>query len=102
MLRGQNLLLDGPQGLGRSGIAGDDHQLAIACEELFDAFPGETEDGLEGSASVRRARVVAQVDLVVLGQTGADAFEKGQTAEAGIENTDVHGRSNRFQVDPFN
>ena len=85
---GQIALLDGAEGLGRGGVAGQDDEGAAFGEEVHDGFAGEAVDGVVGACAVGGAGVVAEVDVVVVGLGFADLVEDGESAEAGVEDAD--------------
>lgn len=84
---GQMLELDGPQGPGRSRVAGQDHQRAPLLEQPFHGFQGESLDDFRTARTVRRSSVVGKVQEIVPRQTLDQSVQHRQTPEAGIEDT---------------
>ena len=85
---GQIALLDAAQRLGRSGVAGDDHQRTASLEERLHALERESKHDFERAIAVGRARIVTEVDVVVIRQLGPDALEDGQATESAVEDAD--------------
>lgn len=81
------MLLDGAQGFGRSGVAGEDDEGASAIEEVTDGLKGELIDDLEGAGTIGGTSIIAQVEVVVLGHELAYLPEDGQTAITAVKDT---------------
>jgi hypothetical protein len=91
---GEVALLDGTQSLGGGGVTGEDDKRATLVEEADDGLAGETVNGFERTSAIGSACIVAEIDIVVTGQTPADTVEDGQSSVSGIENTNsphAHG-----------
>ena len=86
--RRQILLLDRTQRFGRSRVAGNDDERAAETEKMGDALEREAQHRFEGAVAVRRARVIAEVDIIMLRQQPADPLEDRQAAEPGVEDAD--------------
>lgn len=84
---GQFKLLYGAQSLGRGGVAGQDYQRAAHREQPVYRLIGELEDLLERAIAIGGTAIIAQEDIVVLGQEMAYFAEDGQTTETAVENT---------------
>lgn len=67
MLR-EIVLLNGTQCLGGSGVATEDDERTSHLEKFLHGLEGEFIDYIEGTCSVWGTRIVAQVDVVVLGK----------------------------------
>ena len=65
---GQVVLLNGAQGLGRSGVAGQDDNAATTGKEGLNGFKRVTIDDVERPAAIRRTGIVAQIDVIIFGQ----------------------------------
>ena len=61
------MLLDGAQGFGGSGIAGKDDERAALAEHISNGIESIVVDAIEGTCTVRRTRIVAEVEIIVLG-----------------------------------
>ena len=85
---GQVVLLYGAQSLGRGGVAAQDNQLATHAEELEHRLAGEVVDHIKRARTVRRASIVAQEHIVILGQQLAYAMQDGESSVARIEDAD--------------
>ena len=85
---GQVLLLDGAQCLGGCGVASKDDERTTQGKEFLDCLQGKLVNDVEGACAVGRACIVAKIDIVVLWQTVADAFEYGQSSVAIFKNSD--------------
>ena len=84
----QVVLLYGAQGLGRGCVAGQYDEAAAQREEFGDGFARELVNHVERARAVGGAGVVAEVDVVVLGQQAAHLVEYGEAAVAGVEHAD--------------
>ena len=82
---GQVFLLNGAQGFGRGGVAGQDDQRAALAKKGLDGLEGVFVDHLEGVRAIGRAGVVAEVQVVVLRHQLSDLPQDGQSAVAGVE-----------------
>ena len=83
------ILLNGAQRLCRGSIAGKDNQFAPTAEEFFNRLKRVAVDNLEGVGTIGRTCVIAQVEVVVLGQSLANLTQNGQSAVTGIK--DAYG-----------
>lgn len=72
-------------GVGACGIACDDECFNAAVGQFFCAGDGISNDGLRRSVSVRDARGIAEVEIVLAGQGFANGIEHGQTAHTAIK-----------------
>ena len=84
----QVVLLDGAQGLGRRRVTAEDDQMAPLLEESLHGLARKLIDDIEGTRTVRRTGIVAEVQVVVLGKQLADAVQDGQSAIAAVEDAD--------------
>ena len=80
------ILLNGAQRLCGGGVAGKDDQFAPTAEEFFNRLKRVAIDNLERVGTIGRTCVIAQVEVVVLGQSLANLPQNGQSAVAGIKN----------------
>ena len=74
--------LNGFECFGRGGVAGQYDEMAAVAEERLDGLERVAVDDFEGMAAVGGARVVAQIDLVVLGEQLSDLPQVSQPAVA--------------------
>ena len=92
--RQRQLLLELRQRRRRRGVAGDEDQLdALALHERGD-LAGEAADLVERARPVRQARVVAEVDEVLVRHRHETLVQDGQAADARVEDADgtgIHG-----------
>lgn len=79
------VLLNAAQGFGRGGVASENHERAAALKEGFYGLKGEGVDHIEAAIAIGCARIVAQIEVVIPGQAGAQIFENGEPAVAGVE-----------------
>lgn len=89
---GEVALLDGAQCLGRGGIAAENDKMAAHLKELQYSLARELINHLEGARAVGSTRVVAQIEIVILGQQLSDAVQDRQSAVSAVEDTDRSGR----------
>ena len=85
-------MLDGAQCLGRGSVAAKHDQMAAQLEQADDRLACELIDHIERARAVGSTRVVAQIDIVVLGHEVVDALEDGQAPIARVEDADGAGR----------
>ena len=78
----QVVLLNAAQRLRRSSVTTQDDQWTTHREKLPNSLPGVLVDHIERASSVGSTRIVAQVQIVVLGHQLANAFKDGQSAIA--------------------
>ena len=83
----QILLLNGAQGLCRGGVATQNDERATEFEEFLHRLKREFIDDVKRANAIRGTRIIAQIDIVVLGHTLAYAVKDGQSAISGIENS---------------
>lgn len=57
-------------------------------EESFYSFESETIYEVERARAVRRASIVAEIKVVILGEVPADAIEDGEPSISGIKHSD--------------
>ena len=88
----QVVLLNAAQGFGRGRVTGQDDQLAPHLEQLENSLAGELVHNLEGTRSVGRTGIVAQINVIVLGKRLTYLAKNGQAAVAGIEHPDRAGQ----------
>ena len=69
---GQVVLLNGAQGLGRGGVASQNDEGTTLLEEVANGLLGIIIYKFVRARTVRRARVVAQIDIVILRKTLTD------------------------------
>ena len=79
---GEVVLLNGAEGFGRSGVAGQDDEFATAVEEGGDGFKGVAIDHIERARTIGGSCVVAKVEVVVLREEFANLPQNGQAAIA--------------------
>lgn len=92
-------LLDGAQSLGRCGITSQDDKIGAHGEELIDRLERKTIYHIERAGAVRSARIVAEVDIIVVREHLAHRAENGQSAIAGIKKSNhLVGNLNRHAV----
>ena len=89
---GEILLLNGAERFGRRSVARQNDEFAASREEFLHRLEGVAIHHVEGARTVGSARVVAEVKVVVVGQSVADLSQNGQASVAGIKNAD-HGQS---------
>ena len=65
--------------------------MATNLIQFDDGLACELIDHVEGPRTIGCTCIVAQIDIVVLGQLLADALKNGQSAIAGIEDSDRSG-----------
>ena len=81
----KHLLLDATKRLCRSGIAGENHQRATAAEQFAHRLERVAVNRLETAGTVRRTRIVPQIQVIVLRERVAELLQNGQSAKAGIK-----------------
>ena len=94
---GERLLQLGQRGRGR-GVAGDDDQLHILRLEVEADLAGEPADLAERPGAVGQARMVAEVDKVLVRHRYEAFVQDGEPAHARVEHPDrpcVHGDDRR-------
>ena len=79
------VLLYASQSLGRSGVAPQDNQLATHIEEFLHGLARKLVHYLVRARSVRRAGVVAEVEIIILWQQLANAVQNGKSAVSAVE-----------------
>ena len=84
----QVALLNGAQCLGRGGVAGQYHEAAAALEEHLDCLKRVLVNHLERVRPVRRAGIVAEIQIVVLRQQLPYLPQYRQSAIARVEHAD--------------
>ncbi len=90
--RNRDRVLNGIQGQGAGGVAGDDQELrALLADQELRAFGGVAGNGAAGFGAVRQARRVAQKGILGLRHALDESAQHGQAAEAGIEDADGGG-----------
>lgn len=82
-------VLDGVEGEGAGGVAGDDQEFGtLLADEELGAFDGITGDCAAGLGSVGKTRGVADEGEASMRKLGDERGENGESAEAGIEYAD--------------
>ena len=95
---GRHGLLDGVEGEGAGGVAGDDEEVgALFFDQELRALGGVAGDGAAGLGAVGEARGVADESVARLRHAGDEGAQDGESAEAGIEDADG-GRFERASV----
>ena len=84
----QNVLLDGPQGLGRRGVTGQYHQRTSLEEQMLHGLACEIVHNVETAGAVGRTGVVAQIQEIIFRQLAAELFQYCQAPVPGVEYTD--------------
>ena len=74
---GQVVLLYGAQRLGRGSVASQHHQVAAAAEEVLHGLARELVDHAKRAWPIGGTGIVAQIQIVVLGQLLAYGVEDG-------------------------
>ena len=77
---GQIALLYGAQSFCRGGVAAEYNKMVSHGEELYHRLTGELINHFERARTVRRARIVAQIHVVVCRKELADAVEYGESS----------------------
>lgn len=75
--------------------------MATHLKQFDNGLACELIDHVEGPRTIGCTCIVAQIDIVVLGQQLADALKNGQSAIAGIEDTDRSGSLWESHSDEF-
>ena len=88
---GQVVLLYGAQGLGRGGVTAQDNQLASHLKQSLYGLTCELIDHLERTGTIGRTGVVAQIEIVIVGQQLAYAVEDGESSVSAVEDADGAG-----------
>jgi hypothetical protein len=70
---GQIVLLNGAQCLGRSCVTTQDNEMAAHLEQTDYCLTSKLIDHIERTASIGGTGIIAQVEIIVLGQQLADA-----------------------------
>jgi len=87
-----NGVLDGVEGQGAGGVAGDDEELgALFTDQELGALCGVAGDGAAGLGAVGETGGVAEEGKPGAGETLDECAEDGEAAEAGIEDADGGG-----------
>ena len=87
--RGGHGFLDGVEGEGAGGVAGDDEVVgALLVDEESGAFGGVAGDGAAGLGAVGEAGGVADEGEAGLRGAADEGAQDGEAAEAGIEDAD--------------
>ena len=89
---GEILLLNGAERFGRRGVASQNDEFAAPREEFLYRLEGVAIHHVEGARTVGGTCIVAEVEVVVVGQSVADLSQNRQATVAGIKNAD-HGLS---------
>ncbi len=84
-MRRQVPLLEGTQGLRRSGVARQHDQGTTGIEEKLHRLAREAVHDLQTARAIGVPRAVAEIEVVVDGQPLKQRRQYGQTAEARIE-----------------
>ena len=85
-------VLNGVEGEGAGGVAGDDEELgALLADQELRALGGVAGDGAAGLGAVGQAGGVAEKGEAGLRHAVDEGAEDGESAEAGIENADGGG-----------
>ena len=84
----QVALLNGSQSFCRCGVATQDNEMATLFEELEHGLPGELINHFEGTRTIGCTGVIAQIEIVVLGELLAYFVQDGESAIARIEDAD--------------
>ena len=92
----QIVLLNAAQRLCRGCVATKNDELATHVEQFAYCLQRELVDDLETACSIGSTRIVAQVQIVVLGKHRLYLTQNGQTSVAGVEN--AYGRHHREMV----
>ena len=91
--RDRDRVLNGIEGQGAGGVAGDDEELgALLADQELRAFDGVAGDGAARFGAVGQARRVADKGKARARQPANERAQHGEPAEAGIEDADG-GRS---------
>jgi hypothetical protein len=88
IMRRQPFLLDFPESLGRGCVAGQNDEDASTLKKELHGLTGIFINHVEGLVTVRGAGIVAEIQIVVLGQLPQERPQYGQPTKAGIEYTD--------------
>ena len=90
--RNRHSILNGVEGQGAGGIAGDHQELrALLVDEELGALRGVAGDGAARLGTVRQARRVAEEGKARAGEPRDERAQHGEAAEAGIEDADRGG-----------
>lgn len=81
----QIILLQGAERFGRSRVAGQYDQWAAALKERFDRLKRVLVDHLKRVRTIRSARVIAQIQIIILGQQTLKLSQDGHPPVAGVE-----------------
>ena len=96
-MRKLNALLDRAECLGTGSIACKDDEIAALLVQEIDCLEGVFVNDIKRACSVGCTRIVAQIEVIVLGKMLANFVENGQSAVAAIKNTNQS--SFQFTVD---
>ena len=80
-----------PGGDGGCRIAAEQHELAPAPEQGFDAGARQVDDLRRRAIAVRHVGVIAQVEEFIVGKAIDERAKHRQSAQSGIEDAD-HAR----------
>ena len=62
--------------------------MATHLKKTLHGLPSELVDHLERTGTIGRTSIIAQVEVVVLGQQLADTMQNGQPTISAVKNTD--------------
>lgn len=85
------MLLYGAERLGRGCVACQYDEGSALGEEVPDGLEGVFIHQVEGACAVWGARVVSQVEIVILREGLAQTFQYGEASVAGVEHADGRG-----------
>ena len=86
--RHRQLFLELRQRRRRGGVAGHEDQLHVLCLEKASDLGREAADLRQRPRAVRQARVVAEVDEVLVRQGDQALVQDGEAADSGVEHAD--------------
>ena len=81
----QIVLLNGTQCFGRCSIATQHNQLTSHLEKTFNGLTSKLIDYIERTSAIGSTGIVAQVEIVVLGQQLTNTMQNGQSAVSTIK-----------------
>jgi hypothetical protein len=88
----RDCLLNGVEGEGAGGVAGDDEEFrALFADQELCALGGVAGDGAAGFGAVGETGGIAEEGEAGVGETLDECAEDGEAAEAGIEDADGGG-----------
>lgn len=91
---GQVALLYRPQGFGRSGVAGEDYEVAALVEQMPYGLEREAVYEVERACAVGRACVVAEVEEVGVGDDPPQFAQYSEASVARVEYSDHYNSYN--------